>query len=225
MSSTSKTLIKLTAFWFLVWGVFVFVLVPKSIDYTNNFIYTSAYFGLVIAFLVHNFRHRIEKFVSDFTWVDAGVIALFFVVSSFSFWAVRTHLVPIVTDMATTPLLTALMPDDRALVAKTFEIVFQQVFFVIIISYIFHSNRFSWKKILAFATYILLIHIPIMLIVPLSFSLILIIGSFVGGMVFSLLITRYKQGFIASFLVHLGFYTILYTGYWLARYGSAIYFN
>jgi hypothetical protein len=199
--------------WFIVWAFFIVVLQKQGVDYSNNYVITSVYFMLVITGLSSVFRKEIGAYIETFTPRDLLIVSVFSASMALIYFLANQFLViPSGIDVSTLPF--AVRIQESFLVSKAFEIMFQQTIFIVSIYYIFDNNVSKWKDIFLFGIFTLLIHVPVLL-VPDSMSIILLSVSFFAGIIFSYCITRFKKGFIYSFMIHYGFYILLGVLYWL----------
>lgn len=204
----------LSFIWFSVWAVFIFYLEPQGIDYLNNYILTSVYFLLVIVALTAIFKKQLDGYVDNFSLKDLGTMVLFSiaVISIYYFLSIFTEGSPFIFIKSSLPAI--LQFDDRFLVTKAFEIMFQQTFFMISIYYLFGNNISKNIDMLLFGLYVMFIHFPV-LFVTTSMGNIFFSVSFFAGLIFSYCITKSRKGFIYSYMIHFGFYVILATIFWL----------
>lgn len=212
-----KTFLKiagLSSIWFLVWAVFYLYLVPQGIDYLNEYILTSIYFLLVIVALTSIFKKQVDGYVDNFSPRDLLMMALFSICVISIYYL--TH---ILADGSSLDAMKNNLPDmlhldERFLVTKAFEIMFQQTLFMISIYYLFKNNIFKYKNMLLFGLFLMFIHFPI-IFVNLSMGKILFAVSFFAGLIFYYCITKSKKGFLYSYMIHFGFYVILAMVFWL----------
>lgn len=208
-----KKVLGLSFIWFSVWAVFIFYLEPNGIDYIHNYILTCIFFLLAIIYLTSAFRQQIGEYVDRFVPKDLLIMALFSLGVSLiyyftaifsqhaSFYAIHDH------------LPAALSLDYRFLITKSFEIMFQQCFFMVSIYYLFNNNVSKKTDMLVFGFYTFLIHIPA-IFVPYTMGKIVLPVSFFAGIIFSYCITKSKKGFMWSYMIHYGFYVIVAVAFW-----------
>lgn len=216
MMNILKNLLVLTLFWVLVWGVFAFVLRSSNIDYVNNFIFTSVYFGLGIVILYRLFRVKIKKHVTHFSFNDIAIISLVYVAAAAIFLLLKNAADPVLMDEAKTVMDPIFWLDDRMLISKTFEIMFQQAFFIVSIEFIFKNRLSRYLDIFLFGLYSLTIHLPVFIFLSFNYALFLALAAFFSGIIFAYLITQYERGFLWSYLAHFIFYVIIPSAYWLS---------
>jgi hypothetical protein len=208
--------------WFAVWAFFILVLEKQGIDYSNHYVITSLYFMLVIAAISAVFRRQIGAYIESFSPKDLLIVSIFSALMALIYFLVN-HFIIASSGINLNLLPTSVRMQESFLVSKAFEIMFQQTIFIVSIYYIFDNKVSNWKDIFLFGLFVLLIHIPL-LIIPDFMSYIIISVSFFAGIIFSYCITRFKKGFIYSFMVHYGFYVAIGAAYWLlgAKYLSSL---
>ena len=216
-----KKIIGVALIWFLVWAFFIVVLQEQGVDYSNHYLITSVYFMLVISSLSSIFRKEIGAYVERFTPKDLLIVSVFSAAMALIYFLVNQFIViPSGVDVSHLPF--TLRMNESFLVTKAFEIMFQQTVFIIGIYYIFDNDVSRWVDMLLFGLFALLIHIPVLL-VPDSIGKILLSVSFFAGVIFSYCITKFKKGFIYSFMIHYCFYVLLGALYWLGLFNFTNY--
>ena len=212
-----KTFLKifgLSFIWFSVWAVYILYLQPQGIDYLNNYILSAIFFLLVIVALTSIFKKELDGYVENFSPKDLFIMVLFSLVVSAIYYVINNITGGTPLGEIKNNLPAVLQLDDRFLVTKAFEIMFQQTFFMISIYYLFNNNVSKNIDMLLFGLYAMLIHIPI-LFVDSSMGKILFGVSFFAGLIFSYCITKSKKGFMYSYMIHFGFYVLLAAVFWL----------
>lgn len=203
----------LSFIWFTVWAVFIFYLQPQGIGYINNYLLTATYFLLIIVALTSIYKKELDGYVDNFSPKDLGIMVLFavFVIATYYFISIFSERSPL------SGMKYSLDPvfqfDNRFLITKAFEIMFQQTFFMISIYYLFGNNVSRNIDMILFGLYSMFIHIPTLFISPIG--KVVFIASFFAGLIFSYCITKSKKGFIYSYMVHFSFYVLLAVVFWL----------
>jgi hypothetical protein len=207
----------LSSIWLSVWAFFIFYLQPQGIDYINHYIITSIYFLMVIVFLTTVFRKQIGEYVDKFTPRDLLAMALFSFCVVITYYFINLLSEGSILSSIKNSLPQILQMDDKFLITKSFEIMFQQTFFMISIYYLFNDNISDYIDMLIFGLFSLFIHIPVIFIDG-SMGKILFAVSFFAGVIFSYCIKKSKRGFIYSYIIHFGFYVLLSSVFWLGGY-------
>ncbi len=213
MKSALKKVFGLSFIWFGVWAFFIFYLEPHGVDYIHNYLFTCLYFLLAIIYLTTAFKEQIGAYVEKFSPTDLLIMAIFSLSVSliYYFTALLSQHSPLAAFSSHLP--SALALDYRFLLTKSFEIMFQQCFFMVSIYYLFNNNVSKKIDMLVFGCYTFLIHIPIYFI-PDTMGKVLLPVSFFAGIIFSYCITKSKRGFMWSYMIHYGFYVLLAVTFW-----------
>jgi hypothetical protein len=212
-----KTFLKilgLSLVWFLVWAIFYFYLTPQGIDHINHYILTSIYFLLVIVALTSMFKKEIGEYVEQFSPKDLLIMIIFSIAVISIYYCLSIFIEANPLNAIKSSLQPMFQLDDRFLVTKAFEIMFQQTFFMISIYYLFNNNVSKIIDMFLFGLYAMFIHFP-MLFIDSYVGKILFFVSFFAGVIFSYCITKSKKGFIYSYMIHFGFYVALAVVFWL----------
>ncbi|MBU6370629.1 MAG: hypothetical protein KGH93_00600 [Patescibacteria group bacterium] len=213
MKSSVKKVLGLSVLWFSVWGFLILYLEPHGIDYVHNYVITSLYFLLVIVYMTNAFKDEIGAYVDRFEPSDLLAMTLFAVFVSVVYYVTAAYAGHSPLFFLRDRIPDALKLDYRFLITKSFEIMFQQCFFMISIYYLFDNNVSRIADMLLFGVYTMLIHVPI-LFVPTSSGKILFAVSFFAGVIFSYCITRSRRGFVWSYMIHFAFYVLLAVSFW-----------
>jgi hypothetical protein len=210
---TFNQIFRLSIVWFSVWAILIFYLQPQGIDYISSYILTAIYFLLVLVALTSMFKNEIGNYVENFSPKDLLVMILFsiavasiyyflsLVAENNIYWSMRSSLPPM------------LQLDDKFLVTKAFEIMFQQTFFMICLYHLFSNKLSKHINIILFGLFSMFIHFPILFVSD-SMGKIIFAFSFFAGLIFAYFITRSKRGFIYGYMVHFGLYVLLAAIFW-----------
>ena len=204
----------LSILWFLVWAIFAFYLQPQGIDYSNNYLLTVIYFLLLIVALTSIFKKQMDGYIENFSPKDLLAMVIFSVGVSLLYYIISIVSAGSPLNAIKSGLPSILQLDERFFIAKAFDIMFQQAFFMISIYYLFDNNVKKSTDMLLFGLYVMIIHFPI-LFMDSPMGKIFFMSSFFAGLIFSYCITKSKKGFIYSYMVHFGFYVILAAVFWL----------
>ena len=207
----------LSFIWISAWAFPILYLQPRGINYINNYLITSLYFLLIILFLTTVFKRQIGEYVEKFSPRDLLVMSLFSVCVVIAY-----HFIDLLSEGSVLNNIKNNLPqvfqmNEKFLVTKSFEIMFQQTFFMICIYYLFNNKISSYIDMFIFGIFTLIIHIPIIFVIG-SVGKILFAVSFFAGIIFSYCITKSKVGFIYSYMIHFGFYVLLSSIFWLGGY-------
>ena len=207
----------LSVIWLSVWAFFVLYLQPQGIDYINHYVITSVYFLMVIVFLTTVFKEQIGKYVDKFSPRDLLAMSLFSLCVIITYYFIGLLSEGSVLNDIRYGFPQILHLNEKFLITKSFEIMFQQTFFMISIYYLFNDNISDYIDMIIFGLFSLVIHIPVLFIDG-SMGKILFAFSFFAGVIFSYCINKSKKGFIYSYMIHFGFYVLLSSVFWLGGY-------
>jgi len=179
---------------------------------------------LVIVSLTGYFKKEIGEYVDKFSPKDL----LYMVIFSISVTLIYFFINFVAEKTPIYDLKNTLHPmfylDDRYLVTKAFEIMFQQTFFMISIYYLFSNKMSKTVDISLFGLYCLIVHLP-MLVVGGQMGWVIFFVSYFAGILFSYCITKSKKGFLWSYMIHFGFYVLLAVIFWVGGYNFLLNLN
>jgi hypothetical protein len=204
----------LPVIWMVVWLTFVLYLQPQGIDYVNKYIITCLYFLVIIVYFSFAFKRQIGEYVDKFSPKDLLSMVIFAVTVIITYFVIGLLSENSPLNLNRYELPQMLWLDEKYLVTKSFEIMFQQAFFMLSIYYVFDEKISDYIDMLIFGLYCLILHIPVLFIEG-SMGKILFSVSFFAGLIFSYCITKSKKGFIYSYMIHFGFYVLLAVIFWL----------
>jgi hypothetical protein len=215
-----QALFTLAIFWCAVWGVFIGVFQAHGVDYINHYPFSCMYFAAIITLMVRFEGHRIKAYVKRLSRFDAIALFVTAIASVAIYVAIQTYLMPRALSLHSvaflaTPLHYSLRIEIPFLITKTFEILFQQLFFVLCISYLFENNLSKLSDALAFGGYLFLIHVPLLFVLHGFLAPLLVASSLLGGFIFAVCITSLRDGFTWSYIIHYSFYVFIGLIYWL----------
>lgn len=175
-----------TTYWYLAWYIFNLRLKPLGITYTNRPFKVIAYFfGLTIPALV------VIWFINN--TVLYSFIALIVVL------VVNTLAIRIQNSDESTPTI-------RFVLAKAFEVLFQQSMFYLLLAVMIRLSAASFSQAgLYAAAFFGLTHLPLLFLKQIKLRYVYIAASFIGGLVFSYIQLRLEIGVIFTFIIHLLF--------------------
>lgn len=219
---TLRKIFGLSLIWFGVWAFQIYYLQPHGIDYIHNYILTCIYFLLAIVYITTAFKEQIGKYVESFSPKDLLIMIIFSIAVSLIYYFMAIYAEHSQFYAVKNSLAPALQVDYRFLLTKSFEIMFQQSFFMVSIYYLFNNNVSKKTDMLLFGFYTFLIHVPIVF-VPNYAGKILLAVSFFAGVIFSYCITKSTKGFMWSYMIHYGFYVLLAVSFWFCCTPSYLY--
>lgn len=210
-----KRLFILSIFWILTWGVIGLVLKPLGYNYVADTSVFCLYYALAIAALYLFCGSELKKKINNFRARDIWLIVFVYVIS-FALILITRYLVGenalSHVDLRMDELFWL---SPRYFITKSFEILFQQAFFVVSLGYLLKSPLSTNKEILLFGVFVLVLHIPLFLFLSFYYALFIALCALLSGIVFAYAITHLKDGFVYSFVLHLFFYAFISSLYWL----------
>ncbi len=216
MFKVLKRLLILVIFWILVWAPLGLLLKPQGYNYVANPTFFAAYFAFAVVLLYIFAKKEIEKKISHFKTRDVFIILSVYIISLLIIILTRGRVgenALLHVDLRMDELFWL---SPKYFFAKSFEIIFQQAFFVVSLGYLLRSPLSTNKEILLFGVYALFIHLPVFLFLSPIFALFICLSALLSGIVFAFAITHFKDGFVYSFSAHLLFYALISSLYWLA---------
>ncbi len=201
---------------FAAFGGFRYFLHSRGIGYINHFLITTTYFVSFAVCTSFLFREQIERVLADFSAVPLIVLTIFI--------AVQTVLVILVPAYIRKPVEYLAAHSDRyyldihwrRLIAKSADILAQQVFIVLIILFLREAGLSLLQTIFAFTVLFGILHIPLIASERGAwpswlFAAIVVMFS----IAFPILILSVPYGFVYTFMIHWLYYTVLAVGFWL----------
>ncbi len=105
--------------------------------------------------------------------------------------------------------------DFRYLFSKSFDLLFQQTMIVIMVLWLSQHNYQLSQIILYFLLLFGLIHLFAFFPAGFFFGTYYLIASFIGALIFPILILTVDYGFVYSYILHFSFYTFSSLFFWL----------
>lgn len=190
--------------WVVIKGVF-YIFSNRGYLYIQQYKLITIYFILSSTSVYWLFQKDILFLVSQITSKDISLLSIFltciagvYLISPIVF----TH-----KQLAANALALTKM-DLRYLFAKSFEIVFQQLLIIALVSILM---QFGITNLLIYITFSLLfgiLHLPLMRIRGKRFGIYFSLAAFISGFLFPYLILHFLSGYIYSYMLHWGFYII-----------------
>jgi hypothetical protein len=98
--------------------------------------------------------------------------------------------------------------DIRYLFAKSFEIVFQQLLIIALVSILKHADIETLFIYITFSLLFGSLHLPLMKIRGKRFGMYFSIAAFTSGFFFPYFIIHFSNGYVYSYMLHWGFYLV-----------------
>ncbi len=123
------------AVWALLWGAtwgFFFVYLQKKVDYVRFYLVTSLYFlaaGIISIFV---FKEYVSAVIKDFSATSIIILGLVYLARIIFYYFFRKYVREPKEYLRQYPKRTYLLIDYRRLFSKSFDLLFQQVFIVLL---------------------------------------------------------------------------------------------
>jgi hypothetical protein len=204
------------ALWSVAWGFFFFLVQRKKMDYTKYFLRTTFYFlsvAVVTSWLFADSLIRITKNISATPWILFGIVL---VATVFIYRYTLNYFQEPKEYFDRYPRREFLKISGERLLSKSTDILAQQVFIVLLITF-FHDAGFSLAQtIIAFGILFSLLHIPLMVSERGAWPAWTFGGAvIVFSLIFPVIILNVHYGFVYTYLIHWAFYTIMAAVFWI----------
>jgi len=197
--------------WWLSWGIF-FLYIFKKVDYIKNFLFTSAYFLATALITISVFAGHIGRAIEGFVWPPIIALVVFLGVQICVFYFVPKYVREPRGYLENHPTRQFLHPNFRRLFSKSFDILAQQVFVLLLVMFLQDASLALGQIILFFAIIFGAVHVPLIMIDRGAWqSWFFSIFSVISAFVFPVLIAKIHYGFVYSYIVHWSFYLITTT--------------
>src|SRR3989344_1129878 len=201
--------------WGLSWGFFLLYLF-KRIDYIKYFIWTSIYFLSIAVATLLIFRDYMVRILQNFTPLPFIVLTGVITIGTFLYFYIPKHFGEPIDYFQKHPKRQYFVINPKRLFSKSAELLFQQVFIVLLVLFLQDAGLTIGQTIIAFAVIFGLAHIPLILIERGAWpSWYFTVFSILSAIVFPVLILKVQYGFIYSYIVHWTFYTFTAVGFWI----------
>lgn len=201
--------------WALFWGVFEYVLLKRGVNYVNNYLITSWYFFLSATLIVVIFQDYFIPIIRDFEFVPFLALFSVFLFHTLIYYFFKKYFT--LSDKLIRRYLKVqfLLMDYRYIVARSFNILFQQVL-IVLLAWILVVGGLDMNGIIfAFIIIFVVAHIPVIGVMGMKFGSYFIVASVFAAWIFSLLVVKVNYGFVYSFALHQLFYALSSASFWL----------
>jgi len=202
-----STITKWVLYWFLVVGIFIFILKPIGISHKDNSLIAGLYY--FVATLFGAYIYHIKNEYKDLPKLKTHIALLILIYFTLIFSPfLLANFFPLSNELETILLTRQFyfpLFKFNISIVKGVDIIFQQV---MIHALIFRLKFFetNHKKImLYFTAAFFVLHLPLIINFGL-FAFFFIIPALLAGVIFSYVLLKFKFGIVYSHLVHVGFY-------------------
>lgn len=199
----------------LIWTVsFALVSIGFNLFVTRENPLGALFYFLFLSFLIlQYYKKDFKKLLQKASRKQSRLLILLFLFHFGTYYIVHSALKS-PSPALTTNTISFLEMDFYFLWIKPFEIALQQIFILVLI-FLLQKNKIPLTKAL-FIVFFLFggMHLFLFLNLPLSLALYLTFFALCASYIFTLFITQLKNGFLYSYLLHLGFYQISALFFW-----------
>lgn len=198
--------------WTIPWLLFYWFLNKHHINYIHHFWITSCFFLGIAILIFLLFQNNFKPFIVNFINFPFYLLIVFYILA-FSIYFLSgkffTRSIAYWKGQSTTFAFAMLM-DYRYLIAKSFEILFQQISIILLISFLLEAKLNLLQLIVIFIAIFGMSHIPAALVKKnnIRWYVLFTLASFLSGIIFPLLIIKIHYGFVYSYIMHWSFYII-----------------
>ena len=202
--------------WGTYWWVYVYVLNPKGVDHLRHYLLSAVYFLLAAGSIIYLFNDYFSRLIID-GWNGEPI---FWLILLCAFDVLAYHALRRVRHgqrdfVDHHPHAEFLAINDRYLISKSAEIVFQQTL-IILLALILQDAGLGLNGIrLMFAIVFTFAHLPILLIDGWGMGSFFVTAAAIASIFFPALILNVQYGFIYSFMLHQVFYVVSGLTFWL----------
>ncbi len=198
--------------WLIVFGVVNKFLIKNKRRYNDNFLIISLFFGIIFSLALYFFYKDIFFLLPKFK-IEFVIYGIVFFISVIALWVVAKKFGEEPKwEWLEHNRLFSFDLNSRVLISRLFDILFQQIILLGIISFFMQDGLVGVSVILASALLFSSLHIPVLFFVD-DYPIIFL--SFIGALIFGFLIINFKNGLVYSILIHWGFYYIIPPLSWL----------
>ena len=216
MAGQWVNIIACMAWWTTAWGFFFFFMFRRGIDYTRRFWWTALYFLAVAVITCAIFWNYIIVAVSGFTLMPLVILAAVIAGTSILYACLPQYFIEPTAYFQLYPDREYLRISLRRLVPKSMDILAQQIFVVLIVSFLKDAGLSLFPILSAFMVLFGLVHVPLLVSEWGRWPAWLFGGiAVVFSLVFPPLILYVHYGFVYTYLMHWLFYTVSAVGFWM----------
>lgn len=195
---------------FVGWGGYYFLLQRRGIDFEHRHWITTLYFVVVGTVVAVTFRDYTIRALVPFAAVPVIVAALYLLAQYWvNVWLQTKFVVP-TEYLARFPDRNYLSVSNTRLIAKSVEILAQQVFIVLLIMFLRDAGLSLVQIVLGFMFLFGILHIPLIQSEWGKWPAAAFAGAVIGfSLVFPVIILTIPYGFMYTFVIHWLFYVVL----------------
>ncbi len=204
--------------WVVLWVIMfgLVALIPK-----RGITYTKRYGWLILFFLFFTFlagwyfKETLAKVDGRLSLVPIAVLILVYLTTIMVYYLSRQHLVRPTQLIDQHSHQYFIKMDYRYLISKSFDILFQQVMIMIMVTLLSQQNYSLLQIMLYFVLLFGIVHVFALFSAGKIFGTYYLVASIIGAVVFPILILKVSYGFVYSYIIHFFFYSISSLFFWL----------
>lgn len=195
--------------WSLAWGIFFFLLRSRGIDYGRHALWTAGYFLSVAIITSAVFWRYILKAAQGFTPTPFVILAIFMAVQFILYVLIPKYFPEPKGYFEKYPNREYLKMDRWRLVSKSMDLLAQQVFIVLLVTFLYESGLSFYQILIAFGILFGFLHIPLIVSERSAWPAWVFGGIVVVfSIIFPTLILKVHYGFVYNYMIHWAFYTV-----------------
>jgi len=196
------------------WFVLV-ALSRKRINYISHSLFFIIYFAIFSFIFLFTFWDKLRWVIIGFR-PELFIPIVFVLFLNFAaYYLGRRFLKKPKKFIKENPYEYSILMDYRYILPKAMEILFQQIFIVLLTLTLFDTGFTLTGAIIVFAVIFGLMHLPLIKSIGKFFGEYYSIFAALSAVVFPTLIIKFEYGFVYTYSIHLLFYTLSSLGLWL----------
>ena len=200
--------------WGVSWGIF-FLYVYKRIDYIKHFVWTAVYFLAIAVITILIFKDHIFRIIQNFTSTPLVILGIVTLAHIALYFYIPKHYQEPKEYFERYPKRTFLTIDFRRMVSKSMDLFAQQVFIVLLASFLKDAGLSLVHIIATFAVIFGAVHAPLIIFERGWPTWYFTVFSILSAVIFPVLILKIHYGFVYSYIVHWVFYTLTAVVFWI----------
>jgi hypothetical protein len=204
--------------WGALWlagGTLFVLLVRRGMTYVDRPLTIAVFFFVLSVLVALPFRDLLLPRLAELEPVH-GVLVLGLVGFQVGTYAVTRRRLPRPERLIDANRhIYFLRMDDRYLVSKSFEILFQQTLLASLVLVLVDAGLSTSRIVIACVTLFAVAHVPLLKLVGRVFGVFYIVSAAVAAAVFPLLIAGVEAGIAYSYVLHSLFYTLAGVAFWM----------
>lgn len=201
--------------WILFWIAFkavYYLLAQKELNYLTHYQAASLYFFSASCLVIFVFYSQIMPFIKNFSLTPFLLLILFFLVNVLSYKTAKIIFTKQLNNFKHPNIYFARM-SYRYMLAKSFEILFQQLLIIALVSFLLELRVSFNLMVLLFALLFSLIHLPLVKIKNVFFGIYFTLAALISAVFFPFLILYIPTGYVYSYILHWLFYLVSGVGF------------